>query len=278
MEKEAMENQRKYRILSLDGGGMRGIISARILKEIEEIVEKEHGQKLHEYFDLVAGTSTGSILAAGIACQMTAQDLIDLYKKDGQDIFISSVRWQRRWRWLTRFFWSLALYPHESKQRWRRLTRLLGYLGLYTHESKKKGLANVLRKNLKSPDKEEPTIRDIKEGKQRESEETEPIELLILAYDVLSRNTTWFASTPYNEAWYADLQLWKICTASASAPTFFPPYKLDYYSEEVPGQNIPHIDGGVSANNPALSAIAHALWLNKDKEKGSQLKTWLFYP
>ncbi|NEO65121.1 MAG: hypothetical protein F6J98_33900 [Moorea sp. SIO4G2] len=61
-----------FKILSLDGGGMRGVISARILQEIEKTIKEKYGQELHEYFDLISGTSTGSILAAGIACNMTA--------------------------------------------------------------------------------------------------------------------------------------------------------------------------------------------------------------
>ncbi|MBD2387130.1 patatin-like phospholipase family protein [Cylindrospermum sp. FACHB-282] len=49
-----------------------------------------------------------------------------------------------------------------------------------------------------------------------------------------------------------NIELWKICTASASAPTFFPPDELPYNSEEY----LPQIDGGVVANNPDLAAIA----------------------
>jgi patatin-like phospholipase/acyl hydrolase len=76
-----------FKILSLDGGGMRGIISARILQEIERQVQEKEGKALHEYFDLIAGTSTGSILTAGIATGKTSQELIDLYKNQGIIIF-----------------------------------------------------------------------------------------------------------------------------------------------------------------------------------------------
>ncbi|MFB8790478.1 MAG: patatin-like phospholipase family protein [Potamolinea sp.] len=96
------------------------------------------------------------------------------------------------------------------------------------------------------------------------SEITSP-RLLILAYDVFSRNTTWFTNNRpgENPCWYDNVELWKICTASASATTFFPPYELPYNSNE----KIPHIDGGVSANNPELSAIAHALLMENKKDK-----------
>ena len=75
------------KILSLDGGGIRGIISAVILKEVENQLEKYCEEKnlpeigLHDYFDLVAGTSTGSLIAAGIAVKKEADDLITLYEK-----------------------------------------------------------------------------------------------------------------------------------------------------------------------------------------------------
>ena len=211
-----------FKILSLDGGGIRGVISATILKEIERTLkEKKKGQKLHEYFDLIAGTSTGSILAAGIACQKEAKELINVYEEQGKDIFLESVRRQRKWRWLSQILGGYVLYPHERGEQ---------------------GLAQVLKKNLILQGKC-PTLAQIKQPN-----------LLILAYDVLSRNTTWFANDD-DEEWYYNTELWKICTASASAPTFFPPYELRYNSEDF----LPHIDGGVAANNPELAAIAHTL-------------------
>ena len=222
----------KFRILSLDGGGIRGVLSARLLKEVETIVKEKTGQKLHEYFDLVAGTSTGSILAAGIACQKNADDIIQLYKNEGENIFLTKVRRQRQWRRLGLLLWNWGLlYPHK-----------------YKNESDK-GLANVLNKILINPDTGKPaTIAD---------EEIKKTQLLILAYDVKSRNTTWFANDD-PEAWYYkdNIPLWQICSASASAPTFFPPYQIPYNNEE---KHLPHIDGGVAANNPALAALSHAL-------------------
>jgi uncharacterized protein len=220
-----------FKILSLDGGGIRGVLSATILKEIETTLkEKKNGQKLHEYFDLIAGTSTGSILAAGIACQIDAQKLIDVYEKQGKDIFLESVRRQRKWRWLSQIMGTSVLYPHERGEQ---------------------GLAQVLKRNLIHEGKC-PTIADIKQPN-----------LLILAYDVLSRNTTWFANDDPEEWYYKNnTELWKICTASASAPTFFPPYELPYNSDEC----LPHIDGGVAANNPELAAIAHALSMTRSDQ------------
>ncbi len=226
-----------FKILSLDGGGMRGILSARLLLEVEQQIREEKGQTLHEYFDLIAGTSTGSILAAAIALGKGAEEAIEIYQNRGNDIFLPKIRQQRqsKWRALRRFFSPFALYPHAVGE--------------------SQGLANVLKEELCIQDENGvarcPNINELHHQLNR------PI-LLILAYDTLSRNTSFFASNnpADNPRWYDSLPLWQLCTASSSAPTFFPPYELPYYSE---GDALPHIDGGVSANNPELAAIAHAL-------------------
>jgi patatin-like phospholipase/acyl hydrolase len=85
-----------FKILSLDGGGIRGVLSARLLQEVETTIRQTYKQELHEYFDLITGTSTGSIITAAIACQMKAQQMIDVYLKEGENIFLDSVRQQRK--------------------------------------------------------------------------------------------------------------------------------------------------------------------------------------
>ena len=238
-EKKKKKEEKKFKILSLDGGGIRGVLSARLLKEVETILKEKNKGELHEYFDLIAGTSTGSILAAGIACHKTAEELIQLYQDEGNNIFLPRVRWERNLRLLGRLFGSNALYPHKSGEQ---------------------GLANVLKRQLIHKELgKSPSIADIEEP-----------QLLILAYNVLSRYTEWFANDDPTEWYYKNnIELWKICTASASAPTYFPPYNLPSSLDRK--QDIPHIDGGVSANNPELPAIAHALCM-KRKENTPPLK------
>src|SRR6185437_10422902 len=77
------------RILALDGGGVRGILTLQFLQAIESLIKKRFGDKtrLCDYFDLIGGTSTGSIIAAGLACGMAVDALQDLYKKMGGDVF-----------------------------------------------------------------------------------------------------------------------------------------------------------------------------------------------
>ena len=82
-------------ILAIDGGGIRGIIPAVVLAEIERCTNRP----IAELFDLVAGTSTGGILAVGLTVpdqngrpRYTAQDMIDLYVKHGGEIFTRQLR------------------------------------------------------------------------------------------------------------------------------------------------------------------------------------------
>ncbi|WP_298217943.1 CBASS cGAMP-activated phospholipase [Halothiobacillus sp.] len=86
----------KRRILTIDGGGLKGIVPAAFLAELEKQVERP----LHEYFDLIVGTSTGGIIAAGIACGMRAEEIVDIYKKSGPRIFPTGNWFTRLKLWM----------------------------------------------------------------------------------------------------------------------------------------------------------------------------------
>ena len=75
--------QPKRRILCIDGGGILGTFPAAFLAELEQHLAHPIGS----YFDLIAGTSTGGILAIGLAMGLTASELLDLYEKRGPEIF-----------------------------------------------------------------------------------------------------------------------------------------------------------------------------------------------
>lgn len=88
-----------YKVLSIDGGGIRGVIPAVVLQHIEE----QSGKSIADMFDLIVGTSTGGILAAGLAVKKTsgrpkysAETLLELYAERGSDIFERSF-----WRGVT---------------------------------------------------------------------------------------------------------------------------------------------------------------------------------
>ncbi|EKD40991.1 MAG: hypothetical protein ACD_74C00087G0004 [uncultured bacterium] len=72
-----------FKILSIDGGGIRGIYPAHVLRCIEERLRIN----LYKTFDMIAGTSTGSIIAAGIAIGVPAADVVEMYRKHGSGIF-----------------------------------------------------------------------------------------------------------------------------------------------------------------------------------------------
>ncbi|WMI72184.1 CBASS cGAMP-activated phospholipase [Aminobacterium sp. MB27-C1] len=72
-----------FRILSVDGGGIRGVYPAHILRCIEERLHIN----LYEIFDMITGTSTGSIIAAGVAIRLPVADIVEMYRKYGSKIF-----------------------------------------------------------------------------------------------------------------------------------------------------------------------------------------------
>ena len=89
-----VNNHKKFRILSLDGGGVRGYLSIRILENIENhLNEKEGNEKpLGERFDLIVGTSTGAIIGGLLAIGKSARDIRKLYENDIPVIFGKQMR------------------------------------------------------------------------------------------------------------------------------------------------------------------------------------------
>lgn len=132
-----------FRILSLDGGGIWGIVSSTMLVALEKLV----GTPLNEYFDLIAGTSTGSIIACGLSEGNSAQELVNLYQKNGTTIF-----------------------PYTSLFSPQRLPVALKY-GILGPKYSPAGLEKVLKSQF---------------GNKKISEITKS-KLLIIAYDTLSR-------------------------------------------------------------------------------------------
>ena len=85
---------RKFRILSLDGGGVRGYLTTLILENIEKQLNREDGSNkpLGEYFDLIAGTSTGAIIGGLLATGRSAKDIKIIYEKDIKEIFSNDMK------------------------------------------------------------------------------------------------------------------------------------------------------------------------------------------
>ena len=95
------------RILSIDGGGIKGVFPAKILAELEE----EVGEHLYKYFDLIAGTSTGGIIAIGLALGIPAKNILEFYEEYGPAIFAQKrggfIGWiYKKYYWLKWLFCS----------------------------------------------------------------------------------------------------------------------------------------------------------------------------
>src|ERR1044072_672359 len=74
---------RPRKMLALDGGGIRGVLTLSVLAAIE----KQVGERVGDYFDYIAGTSTVAIIAAGLAKGMTVDELIAFYRANGPEMF-----------------------------------------------------------------------------------------------------------------------------------------------------------------------------------------------
>lgn len=95
LEKRYGGEPRERKLLALDGGGIRGILTLQVLIRMEDLLRERSGQgkdfRLCNYFDYIGGTSTGAIIAAGLALGMSARDLSDFYMKTGPAMFDKSL-------------------------------------------------------------------------------------------------------------------------------------------------------------------------------------------
>lgn len=212
----------KYSVLAIDGGGIRGVIPARALEALEERM----GRPVCKLFDMVAGTSTGGIIALGLTKPSTpggtdpayaASELLGLYMDHGRRIF-----------------------PDELVIK----VRTLGGLAdpRYTAGPIEKLLADRF-------------------GDTKVSEAI--TELVVPTYD-LSGPAPFFFKRKYARAdgnvW--DVPMAIAARATSAAPTYFDPARLPAFKDE--GEHA-LVDGGVFANNPATAAYADALdaWTEK---------------
>lgn len=87
------------RVLSLDGGGLKGVFSAAVLANLE----KDLGVRIQDYFDLIVGTSTGGLIALGLGLGLTPTQMLDFYLTNGPAIFPQHPL-VRRGLWLKQLF------------------------------------------------------------------------------------------------------------------------------------------------------------------------------
>lgn len=213
------------RLLSLDGGGIRGLFTLEILDRIEHQLRQRYGKPdlvLADYFNFIGGTSTGAIIAAFIARGDSVATVFENYLKMAPTIF----RPIKGWSMIRHKFPSIPL-ANELKRIFsddgsEALTlgsdALRSYLMLVLRNGST-GSAWPLTNNPKAP------------------------------YNV---------RTDVGES-NLDLPLWQLIRASAAAPTFFPSEMMKVHRRDGASAEFEFIDGGVSPYcNPALAMFMHA--------------------
>ncbi len=210
------ETKQPRKILALDGGGIRGVITLEILAEMEEQLKQKLGKgadfRLGDYFDYIGGTSTGAIIAAGLSIGMSVQELLDFYLNKGKDMF-DKTSILKRWK---------SLY--ESGPLLKMLKETFGAdTDLMVRKGKYKSLLLVVTMN-------------------RSTDSPWPISNNPMAkYNDESRPDC-----------NANIKLFQLVRASTAAPVYFPAETLQWDPNN-PEKTFVFVDGGVTPyNNPAF--------------------------
>src|ERR1700729_3761199 len=104
---EGMNGNSWFRILSLDGGGIKGVFTASFLNSIEEM----SGASIADYFDLITGTSTGGIIAVALGMGLPCGEILKFYRNRGPVIFPSTGAHRRFGQTVRRFV--IGKHDHE---------------------------------------------------------------------------------------------------------------------------------------------------------------------
>jgi predicted acylesterase/phospholipase RssA len=176
----------RFRMLAIDGGGIRGLIAARVIARLEELISEEAGEqrRLADCFHLIAGTSTGGLLALGLTApdpahpgrpRLTGNDLVNLYVQDGPRIFGD------------------------------RLHQLLSLGGWIAPKHSPKQLERTLRERLGDADLSQ-ALRDV----------------LVVSYDMAEPGPYFFKRWQARDAKEPDPPMVDVGMATAAAPTYLP--------------------------------------------------------
>jgi len=215
------------RILALDGGGVKGVLTLGMLKILEaELARRSSGAadfRLADYYDLIGGTSTGAIIATGLALGMSVAELVDLYLRLGPEVFGRTA--------------GDGVFLHsrfESKKLRTALEATLGHKTIGSEELKT-GLA-IFAKRIDTGS----------------------------AWTVTNHPLGKFYDPPPESGIFPNrrYRLIDLALASAAAPTFFDEVAIDVEFDEKrkAAQQGYFVDGAVSANNnPSLQLFLLAL-------------------
>ncbi|XP_031124448.1 patatin-like protein 2 [Ipomoea triloba] len=213
-------------ILSIDGGGIRGIIPAIILHNLESQLQELDGEdaRLADYFDVISGTSTGGLVTAMLAAPgengrplYAARDIKPFYLKNGPRIFPQKRGWFCK-------IWQLVRSVFRPK-----------YDGKYLKSVVKEELKDIRLKD---------TLTNV----------------VIPAFDIMHLQPVIFSTYEAKRCPKMDVYLSDVCIGTSAAPTYLPAH---YFKVEDPKHGTQPrcreynlIDGGVAANNPTLVAIS----------------------
>ncbi|MEL6365079.1 MAG: patatin-like phospholipase family protein [Pseudomonadota bacterium] len=219
-------------ILAVDGGGVRGLVPLIILRALEEKLRaRGKREPLHRYFDLIVGTSTGGVVAAGLTAPapgggpaMDAAALVELYQKRSRAIFSRPP--------LRNVFESISNFDFSRLSQEK-----------YDH----KALERILRDALD----EAPVSAAL-------------ADVLITAYDIENHRTVYLRGGPKINALpgvAGDFLMREAVRATTAAPTFFEPASVRNLTT---GEQLTLVDGAVFANQPTLTALAQGSELGWD--------------
>ena len=226
LEEKNINMEKKFKILSIDGGGIRGVIPCKLLVKAEADLRKRVGKdaRLCDYFDMICGTSTGSIIAIGLALGLSAEELMKLYENMADEIFPPDRRsWTKK---LSNWMLGQSFYD-----RYKLRKALLEAYGRCTpdHDTR---LGHALTR------------------------------VLVPSYNGETGEMYVF-KTAHTIDLLRDYQVpaMAVALASSAAPMFFRPYSFTYAKkgtkERCVFRNM--VDGGVAANNPAFLGVAEAV-------------------
>lgn len=217
-----MQSPGPKKILALDGGGIRGMMTVEVLAELESMLRQQLGADEHfvlaDYFDFVAGTSTGAIIAACISLGMKVSDIRTFYISSGEEMFDKAFL-------LKRF-----RYKYEDENLAARMQEVFGKDTTLGTDKLKTVLMMVMR-NASSDSPWPVSNNPFAKYNQRVREDGSPRDNCNL-----------------------DIPLWQLVRASTAAPVYFPPEVV-----KVGDKEFIFVDGGITTyNNPAFQAFLMA--------------------
>ncbi|KAI3669859.1 hypothetical protein L6452_41308 [Arctium lappa] len=212
-------------VLSIDGGGVRGIIPGTILSFLESKLQELDGPdaRIADYFDVIAGTSTGGLMTTMLAAPDERNRPLYAAKDINQFYFQHSPR----------------IFPKRSRSKFvNTVASVFGEVAGPKYDGKYlRTLTKVLLRNLTIKQ----TLTDI----------------VIPSFDIRRLQPTIFSTSHAKELPWKNAYLSDVCISTSAAPTYFPPYYFETRDIDGTKHTFDLIDGGVAANNPTQMALTH---------------------